>query len=96
MALGKVLSLGARTDTTGCLARAVRLKGTAGCSFKLTVAPRNQRVDVGSPSSGLGPVSQDSLCRQNSLLGTREHIASFYKGPNYKRTPAPSGAQAYK
>lgn len=27
------------------------------------------------------------------LLGTREeHIASFYKGPGYKRTPAPGGA----
>lgn len=87
-----VLSWGVRGDERGCLACAVRPKGTAGCRFTLTAAPRNPRVDVGSPASGLGPVSQHCLCRPSSLLGTREeHIASFYKCPGYKRIPAPSG-----
>lgn len=93
MALGKVFSFGVCIDTIGCLAHAFRVKGTAGCRCNLAVAPENQKRHQRAPEVAclpcFGSVSQDSLCHQGSLLGTREeHITSFYKAP-VKKEPQP-------
>lgn len=63
------------------------------------MAPPNQGLDARAPLSvaahflHLGSASQDSVCQQGALLGTREHTASFHKTPE-KGIPAPRGAQA--